>query len=245
MKNLRFKTLFSICVLCSVFCVLEVNAEPSTPEKLIYSIYWSGIKAGNAYWDINNTADGAVITSRAMSADFISLFYKVDDFIQSTLYQNGYPKNYKIKLREGRHRRDKEVSFGNNENGSQKIIYHNKLSNETIEFKSEKKVFDSLSGFYEIRKKDLWVGRSEYMEIFDNKKFYSVEVQVLRKEKIMVPAGEFDTIVIKPILQSEGIFMRKGDIYIWLTDDEKKVPVMMKSKVKAGSFTVKLVEGEY
>ncbi|NIP40434.1 DUF3108 domain-containing protein, partial [Candidatus Saccharibacteria bacterium] len=42
-----------------------------------------------------------------------------------------------------------------------------------------------------------------------------------KKEKITIPAGTFDTIKVKPLLKSEGIFMRKGDVYIWLTDDEK------------------------
>ncbi len=39
--------------------------------------------------------------------------------------------------------------------------------------------------------------------------------------------------------------MKKGEIHIWLTDDEKKIPVMMKSKVKIGSFVAKLAEGAY
>ncbi|MBI4687184.1 MAG: DUF3108 domain-containing protein [Nitrospirae bacterium] len=241
----------SVFVFCSMFFVLSsllfalhAMAEPKVPEKLTYSIYWSGIKAGNAYWDIGNTADGVMITSRAESTEFVSLFYKVDNFIQSRLYPDGYPKNYKIRIREGRHKRDKEVNFFNSENSSQKVVYQNKLDNETAAFDYEKKVFDPLSGFYEIRKKNLQVGRSEYIDIFDSKKFYSVEVQVLRKEHISVPAGEFETVLVKPILQSEGIFLRKGDIYIWLTDDEKKIPVMIKSKVKVGSFNVELVKAE-
>ena len=39
--------------------------------------------------------------------------------------------------------------------------------------------------------------------------------------------------------------MKKGEIHIWLTDDEKKIPVMIKSKVKIGSIVIKLAEGEY
>ncbi len=243
-KHRRIFLLSLFFVLCSLFFVLPVVAAPSIPEKLTYSIYWSGIKAGNAYWDIGNTADGVAITSRAESTEFISLFYKVDNFIQSRLYPDGYPKNYRIRIREGRHKRDKEVNFLNSENSPHKVVYQNKLDNETAAFDSEKKVFDPLSGFYEIRKKPLQVGRSEHIDIFDSKKFYSVEVQVLRKEHVSVPAGEFDTILVKPILQSEGIFLRKGDIYIWLTDDERKIPVMIKSKVKVGNFTVELVKAE-
>ncbi|MBI5050867.1 MAG: DUF3108 domain-containing protein [Nitrospirae bacterium] len=224
----------------------EVKANPSIPEKLIYSIYWSGLKAGNASLEISNNPEGVTITSRAASADFISLFYKVDDMAQSILYQNGYPKNYKIKLKEGRHRRDKEVWFEKKqENKIQKVMFQNRLDGETVTSNLEQQAFDPLSGLYEIRKRQLQVGRTEYLDIFDNKKLWNVEIQVLRKERITTPAGEFNTIVIKPIMQSEGIFMKKGEIYIWLTDDEKKVPVMMRSKVKIGSITAELVEGRY
>ncbi len=68
---------------------------------------------------------------------------------------------------------------------------------------------------------------------------------MLRNERVRVPAGEFATVVIKPILQSEGIFLKKGEVYIWLTDDEKRIPVMVKSRVKIGSFVAKLVDGDY
>ena len=100
-----------------------------------------------------------------------------------------------------------------------------------------------LSAFFALSNRNLTVGTSEYLDIFDNKKLYHTEVQILRKEKVSVPAGEFNTIVIKPLLKSEGIFVRKGDMYIWLTDDERKLPVIVKSKIKVGHFTAKLKKG--
>ncbi len=236
--------LFTLC--CILVFPPAVHTEPKIPEKFVYYIYWSGIRAGMATLDFENTLEGITITSRATSAAFISIFYEVDDVAQSTLYSDGYPNKYTMKIREGRHRRDKSTYFGiKPEDGPQKVVYNNKLDNETVEFHFEKQAFDSLSGFYEIRKRSLKVGHSEYLDIFDSKKLWNGEIQMLRKERIRVPAGEFDTIVIKPLLQSEGIFMKKGEIHIWFTDDEKRIPVMIKSKVKIGSFKAKLVEGNY
>ena len=57
--------------------------------------------------------------------------------------------------------------------------------------------------------------------------------------------GSVDTIVIKPLMKSEGIFNRKGDMFIWLTDDERRLPVKMRTKVVVGSITATLVGGEY
>jgi hypothetical protein len=196
--------------------------------------------------EIVDNTEGVTITSQASSADFISVFYKVDDLAQSILYPDGYPSVYILRIHEGRHRRDKATFFSLRlENDSQNVIYNNKLDNETVQFLFEKQVFDPLSGLYEVRKRVLEVGNSEYIEVFDNKKRWNVEVQILRKERIKIPAGEFDTIVIKPILQSEGIFLKKGDVFIWLTDDERKIPVKLQSKVKIGSIEARLIDGVY
>jgi hypothetical protein len=86
-------------------------------------------------------------------------------------------------------------------------------------------------------------GLSKYFDIFDTKKLWHTEVQILRKEKIRVQSREFNTILIKPNLQSEGIFKRTGDIFIWVTDDDRKLPVLMKSKALIGTFTVELGRG--
>ncbi len=224
----------------------HTQAKPKIPEKFVYNLYWSGIRAGKATMVFKDTPDGVVIKSHATSAPIISIFYRVDDVAQSTLYSSGYPNNYKLKVREGRHRKNKAVFFGTMPaKGPQKVIYNDRLKKKTKEFYLEKQAFDPLSAFYEIRKRPLKVGSSEYLDIFDSKKLWNVEVQVLRKESIKMPSGEFNTIVIKPLLKSEGIFKKKGEIYIWLTDDEKKIPVKVQSKVKIGSITAKLVKGAY
>ncbi|HDH34554.1 MAG TPA: DUF3108 domain-containing protein, partial [Nitrospirae bacterium] len=86
------------------------------------------------------------------------------------------------------------------------------------------------------------IGKTEYISMFDSKKIFDAEINVLKKENISVPAGKFDTIVINPVLQTEGLFVRNGKMFIWLTDDERKIPVMFRSKVKIGSFVAKLAE---
>ncbi|MEK6545277.1 MAG: DUF3108 domain-containing protein, partial [Nitrospinota bacterium] len=73
------------------------------------------------------------------------------------------------------------------------------------------------------------------------KKNWQVEVNVLKKEKIKIYSGEVDTILVKPLLKFEGIFQRKGDLYIWLTDDEKKIPVQVKTSIIIGSIQSKII----
>ncbi len=126
-----------------------------------------------------------------------------------------------------------------------KATYIDHLENERKEIEVPSFILDPLSSFYFLRTQNLEVGKSLYVTIFDSKKVWNVEVQVLRKEKVEVPAGEFHTIVVKPLMQSEGIFYRKGEIHIWLTDDERRIPVMLKTKIKIGSVNAMLTGGKY
>lgn len=246
--------MFSICrnsfLLVFVFCFLNLFSSEAisfkVPEMLKYDLTWTGIKAGEATLEISDNGQGIGIVSIARSAKWVSFFYTVEDRVESRLANNpriiGHPVNYLLKLREGKHRKNKEVIF---DFKNLKAIYIDYIDKERKEFEIPPAIFDPLSSFYHLRTLNLEVGKSVYVTVFDSKKVWDVEVQVLRKERIVVPAGTFNTIVVKPLLKSEGIFFRKGDVFIWLTDDERRIPVMLKSKIKIGVVNANLVGGSY
>lgn len=239
--------LFTLILVALLVHLLSDKALPYTvPEILNYDLTWTGIKAGEASLEIRDEGNERKIISTARSAKWVTVFYRVDDRVETRLSKekpfNGQPVSYKINLREGRNRKNKEVLF---DYRNLKALSIDHLDKERAETKIPARVFDSLSSFYYVRTLNLEVGRSVYVTVLDNKKVWDIEVQVLRKERIEVPAGRFETIVIKPLMKSEGIFYRKGDIFIWLTDDEKRTPVMLKTRVKVGSITARLVGGRY
>ena len=211
------------------------------PERLEYELRWLGISAGTAALEAKGEGkDRVKITSTAFSAKWISAIYPVVDLIESICKDGSLVSlNYRIRLKEGKFRRDREVVF------AKKTLYIDHLSGERREFALPAGIFDPLSAFYSVRRMDLVVGRAVYVPVFDSKKVWSVEVRVLRKETIKTPAGKFNTIVIQPVMQSEGIFFRKGDIFIWLTDDSRKVPVKLKTDIAVGSISAVLTGGRY
>lgn len=245
-KGFRWISLLMFGVL---FFFFSRNVSAFTiPEKLVFDLTWTGVKAGTATLEIVNDKEQTKIISTARSADWVSVFYKVDDRIESLLKKTrnvsmiGLPENYRVKLREGRHRRDKEVIF---DHAKRRATFIDHLGAEKKTFTIGENTLDPLSSFYYIRTMKYEVGKSVYVDIFDSKKLWIVEVQALRKEKIKTELGEFDTVVIKPLMKSEGIFNRKGDMYIWLTDDLKRIPVKMQTKVAVGSVTATLVGRTY
>jgi hypothetical protein len=238
----------SILAVCFMSLAVKSASAFSIPERLVYDLTWTGVKAGTAVLELVNEKDSIRVISTAHSAKWVSVFYTVDDRIESILTKGkstifiGQPRNYRLKIREGRHRRDKEIIF---DHSGRSALFIDHLDNERRKFAIHEKVFDPLSVLYYVRSLKLDVGKSVFVDVFDSKRVWNVEVQVLRKEKLQTIFGEVEAIVIKPLMKSEGTFNRKGEMYIWLTDDQKRVPVRMQTKVAVGSITATLVSGTF
>jgi hypothetical protein len=232
----------------SGFFLTSPAAAFTIPEKLVYDLTWTGVKAGTATLEVMNDRDSIRVISTAHSANWVSVFYTVDDRVETVLAKGksrifvGQPRNYRLRIREGRHRRDKEIIFIQSQH---KAVFIDHLDKDRREVAIHEDVFDPLSVLYYVRTLNLETRKSVFMDIFDSKKLWNVEVQVLRKERISTVLGDVDTVVIKPLMKSEGIFNRKGEMFIWLTDDKKRIPVRMQTKVAVGSITATLVSGTY
>lgn len=68
------------------------------------------------------------------------------------------------------------------------------------------------------------------------------QVEVLRRERIRVPMGHFDTLVLKPTLKVGGVFGEDGRAEIYITDDERRLVVQLKSQTSVGEFTMYLTD---
>ncbi len=239
----------SLGVLAGVVSVVEPDTAiaQTVPEKLVYELSWTGIPVGTATQEITEEGNVRRIVSTARSNDWLSVFFPVGDRIESTLARVGAPfpgltRYYRMQIREGGHRRDREIDFdqvGGN------AVYHDRRSGEKKDIPLVPPVFDIYGSFYYVRFLPLEVGKSFVVTVLDGKKVEQVEVRVLRKEKLKTALGELDTIVIRPMVKSEGVFEGKGSVHIWLTDDHRRIPVRAQTKVTVGSVIANLIGGSY
>ena len=211
-------------------------------EKFYYDIYWIGIYVGRA--ELEGVSDNGLvkITSQAHSGEFLSNFYKVEDYAQSTV-KDGVPLNFRIRQHEGKYRSDKETKF-DARNG--KITYFDYRKGLREEHEGKRGVFwDVISGFYFLRTKGMEREKTIFINIFDSNKFLNAEVNVLGKEKIHFGGkGEIEAILVKPILKSDGLFQNKGDIRIWLSNDGNRFPIRVETKVPIGKVVAELKKVE-
>jgi hypothetical protein len=216
------------------------------PEKLVYSLSWTGIPVGTASQEIWDEGTTRRIISRAHSNDWLSTFFPVDDFTESTLTRTGSfpgePRRFRMLFKEGRHTRDREITFFP---AARVARFHDRLGGEETIVPIERDTLDIYSSFYYVRYQLLEPGKSIYINLLDGKKQHRIEVRALQRERVTVPAGEFDTIKVEPMVKAEGVFEGKRGAYIWLTDDARRIPVKAQTKVKVGSVTAVLTGGDY
>jgi hypothetical protein len=97
---------------------------------------------------------------------------------------------------------------------------------------------DDGSFLYFVRTVPLEVGKSyEYARYF-KAAGNPVRIRVVRRETITVPGGTFNTVVLQPTFQTKGIFSKNGKAEVWISDDDRRLMVQMKSKLSFGSLNL-------
>jgi hypothetical protein len=99
---------------------------------------------------------------------------------------------------------------------------------------------DDGSFVYFLRTIPLRVGMDTTFENYFNKERNPVRIRVLQRDTIEVPAGRFAALVVQPVINAKGIFSEGGDARIWLSDDDSRIMLQMKSKLSFGSLNLYL-----
>jgi len=105
-------------------------------------------------------------------------------------------------------------------------------------------VLDVLSAFYVTRVRGVPESGRLSLPVFDNGKRYELGVRLLGRDLLDLPepfGRDTKTLVIEPqLLEGTGLFVNEGRLRIWLTDDARRVPVRMRSKVAVGAVSADL-----
>ncbi len=219
-------------------------------ETLKYNIGWSFIVAGVAQLQTTRIVDSNGTLAYELRADasshsIIDALFKVRDINISWL-DIGAKKSlgYWQSVREGKYARDEWLTFNyaNNTYNNHRQDREGNIKTQKMVFEGEE-VLDMLSALYYVRLQELPEKGEIYFDIVNRQKQYPLKVTVLGKKKVKVKAGEFNCIVVEPQFSGEGIFTAKGkSLKVWLTDDERRLPVKMSVEVFIGSVTAELTE---
>ena len=236
--------LLFFCPLCIGWT--EESPRPFAPGELLhYKIKWGLIPVGRATLEVaqpeevNGTlCDKFVLSVRTNG--FADSLYKIRTRAESFV-EPGFRRSllYKKRQREGDTDRDVVIRFDYKRN----IALYSNHGKSKREIPIRPSTFDPLAIAYIFRLGQLKTGQRKVLPTCDGRSLQDVEVTVKKKEKVSVPAGEFEAFEAAPALKNlRGVFKKSPDgvLRIWYSADARRIPVKMASKVVVGSFVARL-----
>jgi len=223
------------------------NSAFKIGEKLIFSLKYEFITAGTATMEVSegpmvDDRPTISIQSRAESNGFVDSFFKVRDFNSSIVDRDALVSwNFHQNLKEGGYNviRNTLIDYK-----SHIYTFHRirKASNTERSGSIDRPVFDILSAFFYARTLPLKLGKRFEITVFSDEDIYQLGIKVSPKlEKVHVAAGRFECFRLEPAILGDGIFNAKeGKMVLWVTDDERKMPVLLRSKVFIGAVDAEL-----
>jgi hypothetical protein len=211
-------------------------------EELIFDVNYGFVTAGQARMSIPSYSwqKGRKcynLQFLVKSTSFFDSFYRVRDRYESHLDVEGlFPWRFMQQIREGKYKRDFSARFD-----------HDAKKAYTTEGVYPLPPFtqDVLSAFYFMRTYDydkLKPGQKVTLQNFYKDSTYTLTIVYHKRETIEVVAGKFKTIVLEPIMEEGGLFKASGRILVWVTDDERKIPIKVDAEIPIGSITSELTE---
>jgi len=245
---------FSIGLLCASEATgvdehVLVSAQPGIRalqpgETLTYDVSWSKmLLAGTVVMEIRDETlpDGRpglkfLVTGR--SAGLVEKLYPVHDTAWSIFDpQIMESLSYDLNQNYGNKKKRLDVVFDH----SRKKATYTLNDDAPMKLDLPEQVQDGLSFLYYLRTLDEFtIGKVIAINVLGSDKIWAVEVHTLGRETVRTPAGEFSTIKVMTHPLYKGVFMNRGEVFIWLTDDSRRVPVLMKSTITVGSFVFNL-----
>jgi len=218
------------------------NVAFDVGERLVFDVNYGFITAGSAVLEIPalDSLGGRKcfrVEFRVNSLPSFSWIYRVEDrYVTYIDAATIAPWKFEQRVREGSYSRDFVAEFDQRRNVA-------RTSEGT--YPVPPYVHDILSAFYFARTVDytpLKAGDQVQLYNFYKDKTYDLLVRVLGRQQLEVAAGTFNTVVIEPLVREGGLIKSEGRIVIWLTDDERKIPIRVNTKVVIGSIDTELKE---
>ncbi|HEX5004236.1 MAG TPA: DUF3108 domain-containing protein [Gemmatimonadales bacterium] len=220
--------------------------DPSYPfavgERLTYSAKLGIVSLGEGHIEIarRDTVRGVeAFLFRFTLAGGVP-FYSLDDTLESwTGVQDLLSRRFVQRQFEGGKNRYRHYEIYPDSG-----VWHEQVKKKSG--KSSKYPIDDAAFLYFVRVTPLEVGKTYKIDRYFKAELNPVVLKVHKRESMELPDGsKVECLVIQPIVGEKGsLFGRQSDTRVWLTDDERRIPVQIRIRFPFGTITMRLKEME-
>jgi hypothetical protein len=220
-------------------------------EKAVYRGSWNGLfsVATAEIHTMPATVGGRQVYKvrvEAKTSTALDLIWKMRDTIHSTFDAKALnPSSFSFHQRENSRVIDTEARY--NESTKRWVVNRQQVGKrrKSYEFDSEN-TLDPLTAVYLARSLDFKTGDRLYFKVFGGRYRYLLELHVERKEPVTLKSGKtVEAYKIIPRLQNitkRGYAKRLNEAVVWISADERRLPIKLSSKITFGSVYVELIE---
>jgi len=218
-------------------------------EKLVYHASWNGLisVATATVYTTSEWVDGQKLYNirvEANTSKVLGLIWKMRDTITSKINANGLtPSQFTFSQRENSKVIDTVASFDRSTKVWSVHRDERKKGTKRYQFDQPNNTIDPITAVYLARSLDFKVGDHLYFHIFGGKNRYLLDLEVERKETIQLKSGSIEAFKFVPRIQDvlqEGYAARFNEAAVWISADERRLPVMLKSKIVFGNVYIEI-----
>jgi hypothetical protein len=212
--------------------------HPFAPgEVLTYDVRFGSLKVGTGSMEVRSIAAvrGRPAYHTVFRVNGGTAFFKVNDVFESWFATDDLSslRFYKDQEEGWKERTVRYDIFP--ERGT-----YDEITDQDGEQPSVRNPLDDGSFLYFLRTVPLAVGQTYQFDRYFKPDRNPVTIRVLRRERVKVPAGEFDAVVVQPTIKTKGIFSEGGRAEVWISDDDRRIVLQMKSRLSFGSLNLYL-----
>ncbi|HEV2018488.1 MAG TPA: DUF3108 domain-containing protein [Gemmatimonadaceae bacterium] len=218
--------------------VKRVKVPFGVGERMEYDVKFGALRVGNAHMEVValDNLRGRSAWHTAFWVQGGNFLYRVNDVYESWMDAETLSSlRFVQELEEGGKGTERRFEIY-----PERAVFVQTSKKPATEEPSVSQPLDDGSFLYFVRTIPLVVGQTYDFNRYFRPDRNPVRIRVLRKERIRVPAGTFDAIVIQPVIKTKGIFSENGHAEIWLSDDERHIMLQLKSKLSFGSLNLYL-----
>jgi hypothetical protein len=217
-------------------------------EKLTYLVFWGPFVAGRASLEVQGIVqvDGHEcyhLVAQARTSGLTELLFQVDSTTESWLDVNQlFTRRYRENRVEGKRARNNETVY---DYDHQQAISTNLISGKTSVLLLDQPVQDIVSALYYVRVQQLKPAVENKFLINAAGTNYNINICPDQRRTLWIrPLGDVEALRIEPKPTLNIVAANKGRMWFWISDDNRKLPLLISSDMKIGSAKLVLFKVE-
>lgn len=215
-------------------------------EEVTHSVKYFKMSAGELKFKVDpmsmvNGRKAYTFLTEIKTSSFFDSVYSVDDLVETLVdFDEMIPRVFSLHVKESGQLREARMLFDDQKHSA---TYWEKKITKKDGAQEKKQQWDIppfsqnvFSALFYMRIFKWDVGKEYAFRVADDEQNLIFKGKALRKEKLDTDLGEMNAVVIKPEIILKGAFKPVGDIYIWLSDDDRHYILRIESKIKIGTL---------